>query len=95
MTEPEECPSDTHTYGAYAKKKNPCRCAKGWAAKAAYLRERRAKARAEIPADGEHIVDGIKHGSYGFEERGCRCEICVAARREADKRYRERRKAKS
>ena len=94
MTEPEDCPSDTHSYSAYAAKKNPCRCSRGKAEKARYIRERRAKARAEITGDG-HVVDGIKHGStYGHDEKGCRCELCVAARRAADRRYRERKKAK-
>lgn len=94
MTEPEECPSDRHDYVGYAAKNNPCRCSRGRAEKAAYVRARRAKARAEIPPDGEHVIDGIKHGSYGYEERGCRCEVCREARRTADRRYRERKRAK-
>lgn len=25
------------------------------------------------------LVDGITHGRYGYEERGCRCLVCTAA----------------
>jgi len=45
--------------------------------KACYMSARRSAAFLVT----DHVVEGITHGRYGYEERGCRCEICVAARR--------------
>lgn len=36
-----------------------------------------------------YVASGITHGTrYGYEERGCRCLDCTAARAESDRRYR-------
>ena len=64
----------THNYSAYA---NGCRCDVCRAAKADYMAARRAAAflKTSQPAGD------ITHGRAGYEEQGCRCEICVEARR--------------
>lgn len=74
----------THGYGGYAR---GCRCDTCRAAKANYIRERRDSARVlanlvgnGFSTDGRHYVDGITHGRFGYEERGCRCDVCLEAR---------------
>jgi hypothetical protein len=69
--------SDSHGYVPYTK---GCRCAICRQGKADYMRERRAKARANAQPGGK--VAGILHGSRaGYEEHGCRCSLCVETRR--------------
>jgi len=73
----------THGYGGYG---NGCRCETYRAAKAAYHRERRAAAiKAARPG---RVVEGVKHGTrFGYREKGCRCEPCVAFMRETWRRW--------
>ena len=63
-----------------------CRCQACREANAAYqltLKERLAAKRfGEIP-----------HGRGGYENYGCRCETCFAAKSEANREYRERAEA--
>lgn len=72
----------THGYGGYTR---GCRCEICTQAKADYMRGRRASARAlaaRFTDDrGAHFVPDVKHGRVGYEERGCRCPVCVEARR--------------
>ena len=66
-----------------------CRCKVCREAKAAYIREKRAAARArgEVGASrGAHFVPGIKHGIYGYQEQMCRCEVCVETARAVKRR---------
>lgn len=70
-----------HGYGRYSR---GCRCEVCRDAKAEYMRQRRLAA-SEVAAMQAGLgrlsrVSGITHGRYGYEERGCRCEVCVAAR---------------
>ncbi len=37
----------------------------------------------------------IPHGLSGYKQHGCRCEVCVAARREASRRESQRQRARS
>lgn len=75
---------EAHGYGPYT---HGCRCGICRAAKAEYTRQRRAAGRAlaqqhgtaQSP-NGRHFVPGITHGRFGYEERGCRCLDCCAAR---------------
>lgn len=62
-----------HNYSAYTR---GCRCAVCRRAKADYVAGRRRQARRSPVA----LVEGITHGRSGYEERGCRCETCWAAR---------------
>lgn len=73
-----------HGYGRYSR---GCRCGVCRAAKAAYSRSRRSRARTlanlwgnGLSRDGRHFVPNITHGRYGYEERGCRCDICLGSR---------------
>lgn len=81
-----------HGYGCYT---NGCRCEVCRAAKAEYIRARRATARQrmrEVADLGLLHVEGITHGRFGYEERGCRCVTCLAARAAADHDTKVRRK---
>lgn len=78
-----------HGYGGYT---NGCRCDVCTSAKAKYMRERRASARASTAL----LVEGITHGTqFGYEEKGCRCLPCTdasnKAHRESDGRRNGRR----
>lgn len=65
-------------------------CKKCRAAKAAYMRERRAAAHAARAA-GTVVEGDFRHGTRaGYEEHGCTCDPCSKARASADKRYRLR-----
>jgi hypothetical protein len=95
----------THGYSAYTR---GCRCDVCRAAKADYMRERRAKARKEAqlhtrsstgehghrhtafaPGSYRHEASIPNHGTrYGYEEAGCRCAECTAARSASDRKYR-------
>ncbi len=69
-----EATLSTHGYGPYSK---GCRCEVCRRAKADYMRDRRAAARAKPQGK----VAGILHGSRaGYEEHGCRCTLCVRTR---------------
>lgn len=74
-----------------------CRCAVCRAAKAKYIREKRAAARARALVGtnrGAHLVPGIKHGIFGYQEHRCRCDVCVDTAREVKRRqYRASRTA--
>lgn len=76
----------THNYSGYS---NGCRCGTCKDAKAGYMRERRATAYLEVAQS----VPGITHGRFGYEERGCRCDVCVAARRLSQRRPEPRERA--
>lgn len=72
----------THGYGGYS---NGCRCGTCRTAKAAYIRDKRAKARAHVGKPvgekGRAHVPGIKHGIAGYKDHLCRCEVCTEAKR--------------
>jgi hypothetical protein len=71
-----------------------CRCAVCRTAKSAYMRERRAGARAARRAAedrGEaYIAAGIKHGISGYQNYSCRCGECRRAGKAASVRRRRR-----
>lgn len=80
--------SRTHSYGAYTR---GCRCEACRRAKADYMRDRRAAARARAATPdrkGPYIAPITRHGTRaGYEEHGCRCLDCTAARAAADRRH--------
>ena len=88
--------SEAHGYTAYTR---GCRCDECRQAKADYMRGRRAMARykAQKHTDGRpgpgvarYLAPKATHGTRaGYDEHGCRCEPCTAARRESDRRYRK------
>ena len=80
----------THGYGGYSV---GCRCDECKAAKAAYMRERRAAA---YVADSAPEADpAVTHGTrFAYEERGCRCDKCMAAVR-ASSRWNRPRKGRA
>ena len=75
-----------HGYNAYT---HGCRCEVCRAAKAAYMREKRAQAkhvglvRLNLRKPGEYprpTVAGITHGTpHGYNDNGCRCLDCTLA----------------
>lgn len=68
-----------HNYAGYA---NGCRCDVCRKAKADYMHNKRAEARA-------NPREPARHGTrFGYDEAGCRCGPCTRARRLSDKRYR-------
>lgn len=94
-----------HGYNGYA---SGCRCEECRAAKADYMRARRARARAlaqtytvsstgdrpngttaTAPGATRNFAHIEHHGTrYGYEEAGCRCNLCTAARTSSDRKYR-------
>lgn len=70
-----------HGYNAYA---NGCRCDVCRAAKADYMREKRATARALRAADD--AVPYLHHGISGYQDSHCRCHVCRAAKSAAVRR---------
>ena len=98
------------TYARYARSPGGCRCEECRKAKADYMRQRRAGARALAAKHTRsstgrhanphttwalgatrHVATDVTHGTrFGYEERGCRCRDCTAARAESDRRYRAR-----
>lgn len=85
----------THDYTNYTY---GCRCPICRQAKADYMRARRAEASATARRNStpisRHIADTPTHGTrYAYEERGCRCQPCTAARTDSDRRYRQDRSA--
>ena len=69
----------THNYAGYA---NGCRCDVCKKAKADYMHNKRAEARA-------NPREPARHGTrFGYDEAGCRCGPCTRARRLSDKRHR-------
>ncbi len=76
-----------HGYNRYTR---GCRCPVCRKAKADYMRARRAAARrwAQSVTGGRYVADTDSHGTrYAYEELGCRCGSCTAARAAADARY--------
>lgn len=69
-----------HGYGAYSQ---GCRCETCRAAKAAYMREKRAKAWQDAPGDRTPIP-GIKHGYSAYQDLKCRCYVCSLAKANDD-----------
>lgn len=67
-----EC-ATPHGYNRYT---HGCRCEECRAAKATYMRDKRARARAV----GQRVVEGIKHGTAGYKDHLCRCETCLGAK---------------
>lgn len=69
-----------HGYVCYT---TGCRCLICKAAKAAYMRERRAVAtglRLAAEAAGEvYVAVGIAHGISGYSDAKCRCRLCRRA----------------
>lgn len=87
----------THGYGGYSR---GCRCAECRAAKAAYMRARRAEAAAlavdppswQVDSRGRYVAYGITHGTAsGYVEHACRCGPCTTARATQQERQRRRR----
>lgn len=85
-----------HGYVSYTR---GCRCDVCRAAKAAYMSTRRAQGRsvsqdfaARYPtARLSTLPDGVSHGTRSaYDERGCRCPECSAARADSDARYARR-----
>ncbi len=71
-----------HDYIRYTR---GCRCDECRAAKAAYMREKRAhwarkRRLSEADGAGRHFVAGITHGYSGYQDHSCRCEVCCASR---------------
>jgi hypothetical protein len=79
----------THGYGGYT---SGCRCQACRDAKAAYMADRRGNA---FLNTGPEPVEGIAHGRSGYEERGCRCGICLEAKRGDWRREQRRRRARA
>lgn len=88
-----------HGYNRYC---DGCRCEVCRGAKADYMRERRALARAVAQQNGQgrpglpartpgvlrHVAPITNHGTrYGYEEAGCRCFDCTDARSASDRKY--------
>lgn len=80
--------ADAHGYSGYTR---GCKCPVCRAAKASYMRTRRAAARARSTAHTRasgirYVAQTESHGTrYAFDELGCRCASCTpvgnAARR--------------
>lgn len=76
-----------HGYVTYSR---GCHCTTCRAAKAAYMRNRRANAaRVAMNAARQglrHIAYSEVHGRAAYDELGCRCPSCFTARQEANRR---------
>lgn len=85
-----------HGYVPYTK---GCWCEVCRQAKADYMRARRnrARGRARLVDDPNsyHYVPDIAHGRTGYEEHGCRCPECLAARAEQSRDLTRKRRAKA
>lgn len=84
-----------HGYNAYT---HGCRCEVCRAAKAAYVRVKRAEARqySRRHVGGEYIARGITHGTIsGYRDSMCRCPECKAVKRAVDRRHYAARKARA
>lgn len=80
-TGPGRTMTTEHGYNAYA---SGCRCEVCRDAKAAYMREARARRWRTLRlvrthGTGRNFVDGITHGYSGYQNYACRCAICTAA----------------
>lgn len=73
--------AEEHNYARYSY--GGCRCATCKAAKAEYVRTRRAAAaelRRQAVAVGEvYVAAGISHGISGYRDASCRCDVCWRA----------------
>jgi hypothetical protein len=79
-----------HNYAFYA---DGCRCCICRQAKADYMRERRAAARAKAKTHQAETgrprrLQEISHGQAGYQEYGCRCTTCRGAMSAAARRRR-------
>ena len=79
-----------HGYGPYSR---GCRCAVCRAAKAAYMRERRAAGTALLRAAQTRqntlrpVSRTARHGTRaGYEEHGCRCKSCRLVHNASDRK---------
>jgi hypothetical protein len=76
-----------HGYNRYT---SGCRCEVCTKAKRDYTAERREQAaqrRAAVEALGvRYVAEGIKRGYSGYANYQCRCEVCRAAKADADSR---------
>jgi hypothetical protein len=74
-------PADVHDYVRYSF--GGCRCTTCKAAKAEYVRTRRAAAaelRRQAKAAGQvYVAAGISHGVSGYRDASCRCQVCFRA----------------
>jgi hypothetical protein len=73
---------DVHDYARYSQ---GCRCETCKAAKAEYIRTRRATAaglRRQAAAAGQvYVAAGITHGASGYRDASCRCDVCCRAKK--------------
>jgi hypothetical protein len=72
-----------------------CRCEVCRAAKAAYMRKRRAAARerrvaAEAASGSRYVAPGISHGLSGYQDHGCRCFVCRLSNADSSAQHRKR-----
>ena len=79
--------ADEHGYIPYT---HGCRCDTCREAKAAYMREKRArsarKRKLAAAGGGRHFVPQTQHGISGYQNHGCRCDDCCAAKSTAGMR---------
>jgi hypothetical protein len=72
---------EVHNYARYSR--GGCRCETCKAAKAEYVRTRRAATaglRKQAAAAGQvYIAQGISHGYSGYRDASCRCSVCWRA----------------
>lgn len=77
-----------HGYSAYT---TGCHCEVCKAAKASYMRDKRASARElriRAALFGERYeAQGITHGYAGYQDHQCRCPVCTAARSSWDAQH--------
>jgi hypothetical protein len=73
---------DVHDYARYSQ---GCRCGACKAAKAEYIRTRRAATadlRRQAAATGQvYVAAGITHGASGYRDASCRCDVCCRAKK--------------
>jgi rubredoxin len=73
---------DVHDYARYSQ---GCRCETCKAAKADYIRTRRAAAaglrRQAVAAGQVYVAAGITHGASGYRDASCRCPVCCRAKK--------------
>lgn len=82
-----------HGYSAYSR--GLCRCETCRGAKARRVRDLRTLRRAErlrVEALGlRNIVEGVTHGIGAYTNAMCRCDTCVDAKKQYDRRAKVRR----
>lgn len=74
-----------HGYTAYTR---GCRCSTCAQAKRTYAADARAAARRRRElveaGGGRYVASVIVHGYAAYQNAGCRCDVCRAAKRERD-----------